>query len=282
MPSPSVDRLAALLRHFSVSAQTFHAGALCGVNPVDTPEAQGQLHLIREGAVEVRHGAKAALKITEPSLLLYPRPLARRFVTDKQQGAHMVCAHVQFEGGTANPVVAALPPFICLPLSQLQGCATVVGLLFAEAEQQNCGRQVVLDRLFEVVLVHILRELMEKGQIQAGMLAGMAHERLRRTLVAVHDQPGREWSLDDLAEQAGMSRTVFANTFRHTVGCTPGAYLQAWRIGLAQKFLRQGQSLKWIASEVGYSSEAALSRAFSAQAGVSPREWRKAAEPTAD
>ena len=72
-----------------------------------------------------------------------------------------------------------------------------------------------------------------------------------------------------------MSRTMFANGFRDIVGCTPGAYLQRWRIGLAQKRLRQGQALKHIAAEVGYGGEAALSRAFAAHTGPSPREWRK-------
>jgi AraC-like DNA-binding protein len=73
-----------------------------------------------------------------------------------------------------------------------------------------------------------------------------------------------------------MSRTVFANAFRDVVGCTPGVYLQRWRIGLAQKGLREGRALKHIAADVGYGGEAALSRAFRAHTGQSPREWRKA------
>ncbi len=73
-----------------------------------------------------------------------------------------------------------------------------------------------------------------------------------------------------------MSRSVFANTFRDTVGCTPGLYLQRWRIGLTQKALLQDRSIRLIAQDVGYGSEAALSRAFKAQAGKSPREWRNA------
>ncbi|WP_258057606.1 helix-turn-helix domain-containing protein, partial [Xylella fastidiosa] len=75
---------------------------------------------------------------------------------------------------------------------------------------------------------------------------------------------------------AGMSRSVFAGTFRRVVGCTPGVYLQGWRVKLAQLALRQGrQLLKTIAVEVGYGSEAALSRAFKAQCGMTPREWRQ-------
>jgi AraC-like DNA-binding protein len=70
-----------------------------------------------------------------------------------------------------------------------------------------------------------------------------------------------------------MSRSVFANTFRDSVGCTPGVYLQRWRIGLAQRALLQGRPLKLIAIEVGYGSEAAFSRAFKASCGVSPRQW---------
>jgi AraC-like DNA-binding protein len=269
------DRLAALLSHFSVSARTFHAGLLCGSNVLDAREPHGQLHLIREGRVQVRHGARTALRIDEPSLLLYPRPMAHRFITDKVEGASFVCADVLFEGGPTNPIVAALPAVVCMPLATLPGCEPVLQVLFEEAGSANCGRQALLDRLFEVVIIQVLRALMEQRQVEVGMLAGLAHDRLRRAIVALHEAPHEDWPLELLAEKAGMSRTSFANCFRDTVGLTPGAYLQRWRIGLAQKRLRQGQSLKTIAAEVGYGTEAALSRAFRAQTGSSPRDWRK-------
>jgi transcriptional regulator GlxA family with amidase domain len=114
--------------------------------------------------------------------------------------------------------------------------------------------------------------------VEVGMLAGLAHQQLRRAIVAMHQQPEQDWTLELLAEQAGMSRTSFATSFRDTVGQTPGSYLQRWRIGLAQKFLKQMHPLKMIASRVGYGTEAALSRAFRAQTGTSPREWRKEAQ----
>ena len=72
-----------------------------------------------------------------------------------------------------------------------------------------------------------------------------------------------------------MSRSAFAGAFRGVVGMTFGHYLQGWRIGLAQQALRRGRPLKVVAAEVGYGSEAALSRAFKAQTGVSPRQWRQ-------
>jgi AraC-like DNA-binding protein len=108
------------------------------------------------------------------------------------------------------------------------------------------------------------------------MLAGLAHAQLRKAIVKMHDEPRNDWSLEDLGAVSGMSRSAFANSFRDTVGVTPGVYLQRWRVGLAQKALLAGQSLKLIAQEVGYGSEAALSRAFKAASGQSPREWRNA------
>jgi AraC-like DNA-binding protein len=92
----------------------------------------------------------------------------------------------------------------------------------------------------------------------------------------MHERPAEDWSVDSLADVAAMSRSVFANVFRDTIGCTPGVYLQNWRVSMAQQALREGRSLKMIAIEVGYGSEAALSRAFKMQSGLTPREWKQA------
>jgi len=267
------DRLAALMAHFPVTAQVFNAGALCGINTLESDGVHGQLHLVRSGTVEVRYG-KASLHVDRPSLLLFPRPLTHRFVTDPGYGADMVCANLAFEGGTGNPIVSALPDVVCLPLDGVWGAEPVLTLLFEEAFEQRCGRVALVDRLFEVVMIQVLRQLMETGEIRGGMLSGLSHPRLRNALVAMHEAPASEWTLEQLASAAGMSRSVFATSFRETLGTTPGQYLQGWRIGLAQQALRRGRSLKVVASEVGYGSEAALSRAFKAQTGRSPREWR--------
>ena len=269
------DRLAALFTHFAVTAHTFHTGALCGINSLGTDEALGQLHVVREGVVEVFHGRAKPVRVDAPSLLFYPRPMPRRFVTDAAVGADMVCADLRFEGGSASPLQAALPEFVFIPLDRLAESAPVLALLFAEASSDKCGRQRVLDSLFEVLLVQVLRELMQQGQVASGMLAGMAHQKLRRALTAMHDKPAQAWSLEDLAAQAGMSRTTFASSFKEVVGVTPGQYLQSWRLGLAQQLVERGTPMRHVADEVGYADEAALSRAFKAHTGLSPRDWRK-------
>lgn len=270
-----VDRLASLLSHFSVSAKTFQSGPLCGINMLSDKEPYGQLHLLRKGKAEVWHGHTKAYSLDEPTLLFYPRPMAQKFITDSERGADFVCAHISFEGGTANPIAKALPDCVSVPLSLLPDSLSILTLLFEEAEAQNCGRQALLDRLFEVILIQLLRHLMEEGSTQVGLLSGLAHSQLRRAIVAMHQMPEKAWSVESLAKLTGMSRSVFSNQFRDSVGETPASYLQRWRIGLVQKWLKAGQSLKLIAEEVGYSSESALSRAFKSQCGVSPIEWLK-------
>jgi AraC-like DNA-binding protein len=267
------DRLAALMAHFPVGAQVFNAGALCGINSVASDGMHGQLHLVRAGVVDVQCG-RESLRVERPSLLLFPRPLSHRFTTDPERGADMVCAHLSFEGGTENPIASALPDLVCLALEEIGGASAVIALLFEEAFEQRCGRVALIERLIEVVMIQVLRQLMESGELQGGLLSGLSHPRLRNALVAMHEAPEREWTLDELAHAAGMSRSAFANTFREQVGTTPGHYLQGWRVRLAQKALRRGRLLKVIAAEVGYGSEAALSRAFKAQTGQSPRQWK--------
>jgi AraC-like DNA-binding protein len=271
-----VDRLAVLLERFSVTAQVFHAGALCGINTLEGEAGVGQLHLIRRGPLEVFHG-NTSLGIDQPSLLLYPRAMSHRFVSDAEKGADMACANLRFEGGAQNPICAALPDVVCLPLDGIFGASDVLALLFEEAFTQRCGRTALVNRLFEVVMIQILRHLMETGEVKGGMLAGLSHPRLRNAIVAMHEAPSKDWTLDELARVAGMSRSVFATHFREALGITPGQYLQGWRVGLAQQALQRGKPLKVVASDVGYGSEAALSRAFKAHSGLSPREWKRQA-----
>lgn len=268
-----VDRLQSLLQRFSVSAHMFHSGPLCGINDFDA-NGFGQLHLVRRGPLQVLHDG-GDRTITEPTLLFYPRPMTHRFISDAATGADMACANLAFGGGGHDPVSRALPAFVCLPLAELGGAEAVLDLLFEEAFTRRCGRQSVVDRLFEVVLVLVLRHLLDSGHITAGPLAGLGHAQLAKALVAVHEQPGRAWTLDTMAAVAGMSRSRYAEVFAQVVGQPPASYLAHYRVTLAQDALRRGGKLERIAQDVGYGSAAALSRAFAAVCGCSPGQWRR-------
>jgi transcriptional regulator GlxA family with amidase domain len=172
--------------------------------------------------------------------------------------------------------VRALPPLIALPLARVGGLEQALALLFAETEQVRCGQRLLADRLFEVVLIQLLRWLIDhpaEAGIRIGLMTGLAEPRLARALVAMHEQPGAAWSLAALAARAGMSRSAFAAAFKNVVGQPPADYLADWRLTLAQSRLREGIAVKTIAAELGYANASALSRIFSQKLGASPRQW---------
>lgn len=280
----SVDRLSGLLERMRIEAQLHHAGALCGLSHFDACDGHGYLHVLRRGQLEVRHpGARdvpRSIRFDEPALLFYPLPFTHRFHNPPADGCDFTCARVSFAGGAHHPLARALPPLIALPLARVQGLEASLALLFAETDRVRCGQRLLADRLFEVVVLQLLRWLLDHPQeagVRPGLITGLSHPGLARALVAMHDAPGQAWTLERMAAEAGMSRTVFATTFRDTVGQPPADYLAGWRIALAQGRLRAGTPIKALAGELGYANPSALSRAFSARTGMSPREWLAAA-----
>ena len=193
-------------------------------------------------------------------------------------GADIVCASFEFGAGLNNPLVTALPEMVTVRLADLPNLAATTEALFVEASGEHCGRQAILDRLSEVLIIQLLRELMDQGRVQSGLLAGLANPRLVKPINAIHADPGRAWTLEELAALANMSRARFAVHFRETVGSTPMAYLSEWRLSVARSLLRLGKSVQTVADEVGYGSASALSRAFATHTGMSPSEWRQQAQ----
>ena len=216
------------------------------------------------------------LRITEPTLLLYPRPIHHTFINPPRDGSDLTCATLDFSGGEHNPIVQALPSMLLVPLSEVEGLRPAIDLLFAEADRVRCGSRLLADRLFEVVLIQLLRWILdhpEKAGVSTGLIMGLSDPRLARALVAVHQSPNEQWSLAKMAAVAGMSRSAFAESFKTVTGSTPAAYLTDWRMSLAASMMRAGQPVKFIAAELGFSSGSSLAKAFKQRLGTSPREW---------
>ena len=274
-----MDRLSPLLEHFRVRAGLFHAGPLCGLTRFEALPGRAFIHVLRQGRLTLTHqtpGLPRRLQLTEPTLLFYPQAIEHHFESMPEDGVGLTCASLSFDGDQRNPFVRALPPLILLPLSQVNGLDDSLSLLFAETEQVRCGQRLLADRLFEVVLIQLLRWLVDNADaagIPRGLLTGFADPRLARTLVALHRDPGESWTLERMASEAGMSRSAFANAFRDAVGQTPADYLADWQLTLAQSRLRDGQSVSLVADLLGYANASALSRLFRQRVGQSPREW---------
>ncbi|MFK0091872.1 cupin domain-containing protein [Pseudomonas sp. NPDC090592] len=268
-----MDRLSTLLKHFNLHASTFHQGGFCGTSDMDGQYSLGHVHLLRSGRLRFRGKQGQVTELTEPSLIVAVRPQAHQLLATEADEAQLVCATLQFEGGANNPLTLALPDFIIKPLGELQGLTGTLDWLFEEAFGDECGRDVILNRLFELMVIQLLRHLIATQSIGSGMMAGLANPQLSRALVGMHSEPQHNWTVAELADRSGMSRASFAAHFRQTVGVTPADYLANWRISLAQKRLREGRPIALIADEVGYESPSALARTFRRKVGTSPRQW---------
>ncbi|MES2126503.1 MAG: AraC family transcriptional regulator [Pseudomonadota bacterium] len=280
MDALPLDRLSGLLERFPVRAQLFHTGPLCGVTSFAAEPGRGFLHVLRAGEMDIAHhkgsGLARRMTVTGPALLFYPQPLTHHFHNAPVDGGDFTCASVHFAGGQSHPLVRALPALVLLPLERIAGLDTALGLLFAEADGLRCGQRLLVDRLFEVVLLQMLRWLLDHpadSGIATGLLAGLCDPALARTLTALHERPGEDWNLDAMAQLAGMSRSAFAVHFKEVLGTTPAIYLADWRMHIAQAMLRKGRAVKLIADELGYANASALSRVFAQRVGASPRAW---------
>lgn len=268
-----MDPLSPLFNRFTLSARVFYSGALCGIADFDNKQGIGILHVLRRGRVRVAQPPAASFELTQPTLLFYRQPFVHRFEADEADGADLVCAFVDFGATLGNPLLRGLPDVLCVPLAAMVGVDSTLALLFDEAFARRAGREAGIDRLMEFFVVLLLRHALDARLIKLGLLAGLADARLARAITAMHDKPEQAWSLESLAQTAGMSRARFAASFRGAVGTPPLDYLTDWRISVAQTLLRRGKPLKTVAPAVGYASPAAFARVFAKRVGSSALDW---------
>jgi AraC-like DNA-binding protein len=262
-----------LLTQFSLRAGVFYTGNICGLHDFERDQRRGHLHLVKNGPVQFIAPGKAAIVVEKPTLVFLPRPEAHRLVADETEGADVVCATVLLGGGGRNPVSDSLPDTILIALDQMAGIHELLGLMFDEAFGDRSGRQALLDRLCEVLMIKMLRHCLDQGVAAGGALAGLSDPKLAKALEAIHRQPAHDWDLPAMAAKAGMSRARFADHFRNVVGKPPADYLASWRIMLAQRLLARGAPAKTVALDVGYGSSSALHRVFVRKLGLSPSDW---------
>jgi AraC-like DNA-binding protein len=155
--------------------------------------------------------------------------------------------------------------------------ATLVQLLRDEWRAQRPAREVVLERLLEVLLIESLR-CTAGTTASPGLLRGLADERLGDAIRRMHADPTRPWTIMRLAKEAALSRSAFFERFRQAVGLAPMEYLLSWRMALAKDLLRRKEcSVAEVAQRVGYSSASTFSVAFGRQVGVPPARYAREA-----
>lgn len=193
------------------------------------------------------------------------------------RAAVFLCGAYRFAGDIGAGLVNALPPVLSIPSRTDNPIHGVVALLSGELAQAEPGRQTVLDRLLDVLVVLGLRTGLASSAHAPAWFRAASDPRLSRALQAIHGDPGKPWTVDELARLSHMSRATFARVFQEALGDAPMRYLTDWRMTVARDLLRdQELPLIEVAERVGYGSLYAFSTAFRRHHGQPPGRWRQA------
>ncbi len=289
------DLISEVLALFGFRAQVFASPRVCGDWQINTHGMhRASFHLLARGAgwLHLRDQPPQALRAGDLAVfpndvwhLLSARPeldpddLTTR-VPAVLQGPHtdLVCGYFEFAYGYDNPILASMPDCILIRDEGGMGLGAIVDRLVEEAARELPGRQVVLDKLSDALFVMVLRHHLTQSRPEQGWLAASADPAIGKALTLIHREPGRPWQLVDLAQRAGLSRTVFAERFTRLLGEPPMSYLTRWRMRVAERLLVDPSlTVEVIAERLGYDTAAAFRRAFRRVTGRPPGAIRRGA-----
>ena len=195
------------------------------------------------------------------------------WIGDPEQSAEVqtLIGYCHFDAPDAGLIVSLLPQLI-----HVRGesrLTLLVQLVMDECRAQRSARDIVLERLLELLLIEALRSI-ALGSAYPGVMSGLADERVAAAIRAIHARPEHSWTGAELAKAAALSRSAFFVRFRETVGLAPMDYLLTWRMALAKKLLRdKNMAVFEVAERVGYRSASAFSVAFTRYTGIAPVKY---------
>ncbi len=270
-------------------------------------------HLLSEGTCRVAlPDASEVLDLRAGDLILFPHGDGHRLGSDLQLapvGAEVLVepspdgglARVRYGGGGARtrfvcgylacdkrlcrPLLGALPRMLRVELGDGPAAAWVTATLQRGASETHApkpGSEALLGRLAESLFVEAIRHYTASlPEDQSGWLAGLRDPHVGRALALLHADPARDWEVETLARESGLSRSALGERFVALIGEPPMQYLTGWRLALAAQSLSgTNEAVARIAERVGYESEAAFNRAFKREFGMPPAAWRRSVRAT--
>ena len=199
---------------------------------------------------------------------------------ESNRQTRLVCGFCSFDAGLVHPLVLGLPPVIVMgrrTTASSPWIAEVVRVMTMEADLDGMGGTTVMSRLMEVLFIHSIRHYCE-SQLDPRIpyLIAISDNKLKFAIEAMHEHPGREWSLTQLAKLTSMSRGRFAKRFKDVLGQSPMQYLAEWRLQKARHMLKETNlSISEVAFRSGYQSLPSFTRRFGKQFSITPAAYRK-------
>lgn len=227
-------------------------------------------------------GMRAELDMAPFARRSTPLPMFYELGGGGPERARIVCCFLGCDERPFNPLLAALPSMIHVPAADASAAAgwlgTLLNIASRESRASRAGWEDVLARTSELMFVETLRWYLETlPAAGTGWLAGLRDPIVGQALQALHGRTREAWTVESLAREVGVSRSVLAERFTAMAGQPPMQYLAWWRMQRASRLLVDGETVAETADAVGYESEAAFSRPFKKLVGQSPAAWRQAA-----
>jgi AraC-like DNA-binding protein len=194
--------------------------------------------------------------------------------------ATLICGAVRLDHPAGRSMIEVLPPILHLEASgpaQPEWMQSTLRLMASEARELRPGGEAVITRLADILVIQAIRSWLESDPAaRSGWLGALQDRQIGRAIALIHREPARPWTVASLARELAMSRSAFAARFTEVVGEPVMTYVARWRMEVAVGSLRdEGATVGQLASELGYRSEAAFSRAFKRVVGVSPGAVRR-------
>lgn len=258
--------------------------AFVKVGEETTPLAPGDIVIMPHGDAHVMGAGAGGQPIDGDAALpsLWAGKLALASFGGGGEVTGLVCGYLACDGELIKPVLAGLPRVLRVNIRTDPAGDWLDNMLrhaLAQAAARTPGSDVILAHLAEVLFTEVLRRyLLTLPEGRTGWLAGAGDPAVGRALAALHRDPAYNWTLDSLAQEAGLSRSALTERFTRFLGQSPMAYLADWRLELGAEALRStSRSVQRVAVEVGYDSEAAFNRAFKRRFSVPPARYRREA-----
>lgn len=209
----------------------------------------------------------------EPKLTPAPTGEVRHGTRGGRPDVRLLGGYFVFDSPDAALLVSLLPAMV--HVRGTERLSVLVRLVAEESSERRVGRELVLTRLVEVLLIEALRAA-AGNDAPPGLLRGLADERLAVAMRQMHGDPARTWTMAQLAKKAALSRSAFFDRFTRAVGMPPMEYLLAWRMAVAKDLLRHHDvGLAEVAERVGYGSASTFSTAFSRHVGQPPSRYAR-------
>jgi AraC-like DNA-binding protein len=212
--------------------------------------------------------------LIDPKAVPAPSDEVRHGKADGDPDVRLLGGYFIFDSRDVGLLVSMLPALV--HVRGAERLSILMRLVADEADAQRTGRDLVLSRLVEVMLIEALRSV--QGEAPPGLLRGLGDTRLAAAIRLMHGDPARAWTMIELARAAALSRSAFFERFTRAVGVPPMEYLLGWRMAIAKDLLRGHDiALADVAERVGYRSASTFSTAFSRHVGQPPGRYARVA-----